>query len=95
VATKCELVKLACERPPELSFAVVWTQQGLADELRRQTGAVVSRSTVQRVLSAQGLRPHRVRLWLHSPDPQFREKVERVCELYVRATPRKHGDLHR
>jgi hypothetical protein len=83
VATKCELVKLACERPPELSFAAVWTQQALADELRRQTGALVSRSTVQRVLSAEGLRPHRVRLWLHSPDPQFREKVEKVCQLYV------------
>lgn len=83
VATKCELVKLACDRPPESSFASVWTQQALADELRRQTGRRVSRSTVQRVLSAEGLRPHRVRQWLHSPDPQFREKVARVCDLYL------------
>jgi transposase len=82
-ATKCEVVKIACDRPPELSFSSVWTQQGLVDELRRQTGALVSRSTVQRILSAGGLRPHRVRVWLHSPDPQFREKVERVCQLYL------------
>lgn len=82
-ATKCELVKLACDRPPELTFSAVWTQQQLADELRRQRGIRVSRSTVQRVLSAEGLRPHRVRLWLHSPDPQFRQKVERVCQLYI------------
>ena len=83
VATKCELVKLACDRPPETSVAWVWTQQALADELRKQTGRRVSRSTVQRVLSAEGLRPHRVRQWLHSPDPQFREKVARVCDLYL------------
>ena len=84
-SVKCELVKIACERPPKVAFSVVWTQQALADELRRQTGVCVSRSTVQRALSAQGLRPHRVRLWLHSPDPEFREKVERVCQLYVAA----------
>jgi hypothetical protein len=76
-------VKLACNRPPKKSLSSVWTQQLLADELRRQTGQTMSRSTVQRVLSAEGLRPHRVRQWLHSPDPRFREKVERVCDLYL------------
>lgn len=87
-ATKCELVKLACDRPPETTLRWVWTQQGLADELRRQTRVTVSRSTVQRVLSAEGLRPHRMRVWLHSPDPKFREKVERICQLYLAAPPR-------
>jgi transposase len=82
-ALKCELVKLACDRPPDTALTLVWTQQGLADELHRQTGTVISRSTVQRVLSAEGLRPHRTRIWLHSPDPDFRQKVERVCELYL------------
>src|SRR6266478_5215347 len=43
-----------------------------------------ARSTVQRVLDARGMRPHRVRQWLHSPDPDFRRKVERVCDLYLR-----------
>src|SRR5579871_2118301 len=88
VATKCELVKLACNRPPHVAFSAVWTQQQLADELHCQHGTRVSRSTVQRVLSAEGLRPHRIRLWLHSPDPQFREKVERVCQLYISPPPR-------
>lgn len=87
VATKCELVKLACHRPRGSAFAMVWTQQGLADTLYRRTGARVSRSTVQRVLSSEGLKPHRVRQWLHSPDPQFREKVERVCGLYLNPSP--------
>lgn len=86
--TKCELVKIACDRPPKSTFTSVWTQQALSDELRRQTGRRVSRSTVQRVLSAEGLRPHRVRQWLHSPDPKFREKVARVCELYLHPPPK-------
>jgi len=29
-----------------------------------------------------GLRPHRVRMWLHSPDPEFARKVREVCALY-------------
>src|SRR5690606_2372171 len=37
---------------------------------------------MQRILSAEGLRPHKVRMWLHSPDPDFRSKVERICRLY-------------
>lgn len=83
-AAKCELMKLACDRPPKSAFSSVWTQQRLADALWRHTRTRVSRSTVQRILSAEGIRPHRVRQWLHSPDPQFREKVARVCELYLR-----------
>ena len=33
------------------------------------------------------LRPHRVRYWLHSQDPEFRPKVERLCELYLSPLP--------
>jgi len=28
-----------------------------------------------------------VRQWLHSPDPQFREKVNAICKLYRKAPP--------
>jgi len=88
VATRCEVVKIACNRPETKEGskrfrAPVWTQHAIADELRRTTRARISRSSVQRILSASGLRPHRVRQWLHSPDPHFAEKVERVCKLYV------------
>ena len=43
----------------------------------------ISRSSYQRILAAGELRPHRVRGWLHSPDPQFREKVTAITELYL------------
>jgi hypothetical protein len=65
-----------------VAFRDVWTQRSLADALLLRRGICVSRSTVQRKLHARGMRPHRVRQWLHSPDPEFRPKVQRVCDLY-------------
>lgn len=83
VAVKCELIEMACDRPKDVAFRDVWTPQALADALLAKRGVRVSRSTVQRTLHARGMRPHRVRQWLHSPDPDFRAKVQLVCELYL------------
>src|SRR5580658_3244101 len=63
-------------------FRDVWSYQAVADALYACSGQRVSRSTVRRVLAAGGWRPHRVRYWLHSPDPDFRAKVARICRLY-------------
>jgi transposase len=84
--TRCEIVSLACERPADnrAVFRDVWTYQAIADALYACSGERVSRSTVRRVLAAGGWRPHRVRYWLHSPDPDFRAKVARICRLYRR-----------
>jgi transposase len=82
--TRCEIVSLACERPADnrVAFRDVWSYQAVADALHACCGERVSRSTVRRVLGTDGFRPHRVRCWLHSPDPDFRAKVARVCRLY-------------
>jgi transposase len=82
--TRCEIVQLACERPADnrVVFRDVWSYQAVADALYECRGERVSRSTVRRVLNAGGWRPHRVRYWLHSPDPDFRRKVARICRLY-------------
>jgi transposase len=88
--TRCQVVQLACQPAKGLTpFRTVWTQQALADALQESTGEVVSRSTVQRLLNAEGIRPHRVRQWLHSPDEAFEEKVEHICDLYLRPAPRE------
>ncbi len=39
---------------------------------------------MQRWLSQADLKPHRVRRWLHSPDPDLRRKVRKIAGLYVR-----------
>ena len=80
-----ELVKLACSRPDEhkIPFEVVWTLDSLSEALERETKVKLSRSEIWRVLKGCCLRPHRVQQWLHSPDPEFRPKVEAICRLYV------------
>lgn len=89
VETRCELIKLACSRPeegPRAPFRDVWTHDALGQALFESAGVRLSRSEIGRILRAEDLRPHRMRLWLHSPDPEFAPKVQRICELY-RAPP--------
>jgi transposase len=61
-----------------------WAIRPLADAAR-QWGFVrsISKSTVYRWLSLADLKPHRVRRWLHSPDPEFRLKVHKIVRLYL------------
>ena len=90
VAVRCELVKIACKRPadrPKAPLGEVWTREKLQAELRAETGWTLSLSEITRTLHCDGLRPHHVRLWLHSPDPEFRPKVERICSLYLNPPP--------
>ncbi len=45
----------------------------------------MSRSTVQRILAAAELKPHKVRSWMHSDDPQFETLALGICRLYLQA----------
>ena len=82
---RLELVALACE-PAELEGRATPTLDELVDRaVERGVVKQISRSHLQRVLQSGDLRPHRVRQWLHSPDPQFRQKVNEICELYRQA----------
>jgi transposase len=80
VATRCHVVQLACYPPTEKDAPsrCIGSQRSLAVATRRATGVRISRSSVQRILSVEGLRPHRVRQWVHSPDPEFSAKVHRI-----------------
>lgn len=88
--TRCQVVKLACARPDNKKaapFHDVWTLDALVAALHESTGVRLSRSEVGRILRAEDLRPHRMRLWLHSPDPDFRSKVARICDIYRSPPP--------
>jgi transposase len=76
------LIKLACDRPRDAR--TVWSLTSLQTALARETRWTLSRSEIGRILRNQQLRPHRYRLWLHSPDPEFAPKVRRICALYRR-----------
>lgn len=91
ITVRCELVKLACARPAGqkkvLPYAQIWTRPLLQKALAAETGHTLSLSEIGRTMRCGGLRPHRVRLWLHSQDAEFRPKVEAVCKLYVSPPP--------
>jgi transposase len=72
-----------------------WSLDDLAYRILRDAHfRDMSRSTIQRILQAAELRPHRSRYWLHSDDPDFERKVLDICRLYLDA-PRlyQHGEL--
>lgn len=80
---RMETIALACA-PIEAHHGL--TRRTLEDirqqAIARGVAAAISRSTIQRILSQADLHPHRVRGWLHSPDPDFRRKVTEICALY-------------
>ena len=80
---RCELIKLACDRPPDCTLRDTWTYEALSKALGNATGVSMSASEIGRGLRAKELRPHRSRMWLHSPDPDFAEKVKTICKLYI------------
>jgi len=84
-AVRCELIKLACDRPEgsKAPFRDVWTIESLSLSLLGQTGWKLSKSEVGRILRAEEIRPHRMRLWLHSPDPDFWNKARAICQIYL------------
>ena len=82
---RLELLALACE-PAELEGRSTPTLDELVERaVERGVVKQISRSHLQRILQSGDLRPHRVRQWLHSPDPQFRQKVNEICALYRQA----------
>ena len=70
--------KTAQETPPDSTH---WSTRSLAKEVG------VSASSVSRIWRAHKLKPHRVRTFKLSNDPNFAEKMEDVVELYLHPPP--------
>ncbi len=87
---KAWVVHLACCKPKELGYAAeLWTRSALARHVRKhavQTGfpalAQAAKATVQRILDAQVLRPHKVTYYLERRDPNFLLKMKEVLLVY-------------
>jgi transposase len=81
-AQRPQLLALACEPAEDQGRATPTLDELCERAVQRGVVPHISRSHLQRILHAGDVRPHRVRQWLHSPDPQFRDKVNVICELY-------------
>ena len=85
---RLEVIALACEPVALRDGRTRRTIEDLRQEVVRCGIAQdMSWSTVQRILSNGDLRPHKVRGWVHSPDPLFREKVTEITDLYLHPPP--------
>jgi transposase len=68
--------RTACASPPE--GETHWTVRSLAEAVG------ISKSQVHVILDDADLKPHQVRSWLTSLDPEFETKQAQVCGLYLR-----------
>jgi len=82
---KCEVIKFACSdaRTITLEAENTWTIRALQKSVEKSTGISISKSEISRILHHKELRPHKVKMWLHSPDPFFQTKVTKICSLYL------------
>jgi len=91
---RMELIALACEpliQPscdaPNNGVTRRTIEDLVVAAVKRSIVDSISWSSYQRLLAEVDLRPHMVDQWVHSPDPQFREKVTAICELYLHPQP--------
>jgi transposase len=81
---KCEVIKFACSESTLSGIeSNTWTIKKLQECVKNETGIFISKSEINRILNDNDLRPHKVKMWLHSPDPFFNEKVTKLCSLYL------------
>jgi transposase len=87
---KAWVVHLACSKPKDLGYAAeLWTRSALARHVRGEAAAAgfpvlakAGKATVQRILKAQELQPHKVRYYLERRDPEFERKMRDVLLVY-------------
>jgi transposase len=72
---RLRVFKTACSSPPEGDTR--WTVRSIAAVVG------IGKSQVQKILAEADLKPHQVRSWLTSIDPEFETKRADVCGLYL------------
>ena len=87
---------LATTKPAELGLPIShWSLEDLAVQILKDAHyRDMSRSTINRILNRNDLKPHRCTQWLHSDDPDFERKALDIARLYLDA-PRlyQQGEL--
>jgi transposase len=87
---KAWVVHLACSKPKDLGYAAeLWTRSALARHVREHAGEAgfpalgkAGKATVQRILAAQAVEPHKVRYYLERRDPELERKMRDVLLVY-------------
>jgi transposase len=86
VQQRCEIIAIACDTPKSYGYLTYthWNLDILTEVCEHEVqGPNMSRSSVHRTLNRNDLHPHRYEVWLHSKDPDFREKVNEIVSIYL------------
>lgn len=89
-AAKTWVVNLACTKPKDHGLAAeLWTYSELAKYTRKnapQSGhkslAKAVKATIWRILTANEIRPHKIKYYLERRDPDFEQKMQEVLMVY-------------
>lgn len=87
---KLWVVNLSCTKPKEHGYAAeVWSHKLLAKHTRQhaptaghQSLAHAAKATIQRILKAHPVQPHKVRYYTENRDPAFTQKRNQVLIVY-------------
>lgn len=87
---KVWVVNLSCTKPKEHGYAAeVWSHKLLAKHTRQhaptaghQSLANAAKATIQRILKAHPVQPHKVRYYTENRDPAFTQKMNQVLIVY-------------
>ncbi len=89
-SAKTWVVNLACTKPKDYGLAAeLWTYSELAKYTRANAPsaghvclAKAVKATIWRILSANEIRPHKIRYYLERRDPDFEQKMQDVLMVY-------------
>ena len=80
-----QVIAAACRSPQEFGLQrTLWSYEALAKAVV-STGLVhqISTQMVWRILDEAEIKPHRVKMWCHSNDPKYQEKMQAIVRLYT------------
>ena len=80
-----QVIATACRSPMDLGFErTLWDHATLARAVI-SAGLVrsISCRTVGRILEEAEIKPHRIKMWCHSDDPAYQDKMRAIVDLYV------------
>ncbi len=86
---RLKVIEAACQNPGDFGRAETrWSVTPLCDTLKkRRMAGGMGRSSVHRILSGGAIKPHQVKMWVNSHDPNFQKKAEEIVGLYLRPKP--------
>jgi len=102
---KAWLINLACKKPTDYGYAAqTWTRSALADHARNYGPEAghdclknAAKATVQRILDAHPIRPHKMAYYLERRDPEFEQKmIDILCvykEINIQNQASEPGDI--